>query len=313
MPSAIRLPPALFGRVATTVALCLLPGMAAARDCIGVVPAGGGAGFWSDVQAGAERAGRDLDFDIYFRGPKDEEHPELQQRIVEAIVGRGCKALVIAPTAASLADEVNRLKRRGIPTVYIDRDPGGAEVAAVVSTDNLSAGRTAGHLMAQMLHNKGRVLLFRLKAGIDSTDQRETGFAHAATQAGLVVIDGGFLGSDIGQARGRAARKLKTAGAVDGVFTPNESTTAAVLMTLRENGEAGKTRHVGFDSNELLLSAVRQGGIGALIVQRPYDIGYRGVALAVRALKRQSLPSRPIDTGVTIVDAAHLATGAGVR
>ncbi|WP_051229313.1 substrate-binding domain-containing protein [Paludibacterium yongneupense] len=291
--------------------LCALPlvlstAFVHARDCIGVVPAGGGARFWSEVQAGARQAGQELGFDIYFRGPKDEEQPQLQVRIIDAIVLRGCKALVLAPMAASLASTVEKLKRRGIPTVYIDRNPGSAAVAGVVSTDNFAAGIAAGQRMAQLLNGKGQVLLFRLRPGVVSTEQREAGFIRGASQSGLTVRDGGYLGSDIGMARLRASDALKAAaGKMNGIFTPNESTSSALLMSLREAGLAGKIPLIGFDANGLLLSAVRNGEIHTLVLQHPFTIGYRGVALAVRALAEHALPGQTIDTGVTFVDKTH--------
>ena len=287
--------------------LALLSGFAQGRDCIAVVPAGGGSRFWSEVEAGANQAGKELGFDIYFRGPNDEEHPEVQRAIIRVIAERHCKALVLAPSVAERAVEVAWLKKKGIPTVYIDRDPGGADVVAVVSTDNYLAGKIAGNEMAKELGNHGNVILFRVAAGVKSTDLREDGFMDGATHGGLRILDSVYLGSDVGNARLRCRQALvKYQGQINGVFTPNESTTTAVVMVVRENKLTGKILHIGFDSSGFLLAALSKGDLGGLMVQRPFDMGYQGVTLAAMASKGEKIPLHTYDTGVRYLNKESL-------
>jgi ribose transport system substrate-binding protein len=87
---------------------------------------------------------------------------------------------------------------------------------------------------------------------------------------------------------------------MDGVFAPNESTASGMLLALREQGLAGKVKYVGFDANEQLVSALRQGDIQGLVVQDPFKMGYLGVMTAVKVLRHQPVPAS-IDTGVGLV------------
>ena len=60
---------------------------------------------------------------------------------------------------------------------------------------------------------------------------------------------------------------LKTADGeafIDGIFSPNESTTFGMLRALQDGGFAGKVRFVGFDSSEKLVEALKSGQIEAL-------------------------------------------------
>jgi ribose transport system substrate-binding protein len=92
---------------------------------------------------------------------------------------------------------------------------------------------------------------------------------------------------------------------VQGIFTPNESTTFGMLLALRKAGLAGKVRFVGFDASEKLVQAVRTGEIDALVVQRPFEMGYLAVKTMVSFLKGKPVDKR-IDTGSTLVTRDNL-------
>lgn len=292
--------------VSVLTALLLVP-VAQAKDCIGVVPAGGGYAFWKSVEAGARKAGKDLNTEIYFRGPADEADLYAQAAIIDSMLEQSCNGLVLAPNARERASQVAALKARGIPTVYIDRDPGGADVMGVIATDNVSAGRLAGEQMAKALGGHGNVALLRLKRGTVSTDDRERGFLEGATKSGLTIVLDAYLGTKVGEARINAQKELEAyRGQLDGIFTPNEFTTLATLVVLHEMKRAGKAVHIGFDINERLANAVRTGEIAGLVIQRPFDMGYQGVLMVYRKIHGQPIPVRTIDTGVEFVTKANL-------
>lgn len=292
--------------VSVLAALMLVPA-ARAKECIGVVPAGGGYAFWKSVEAGARQAGKELNAEIYFRGPADEADIYAQAAIIDSVPEQPCNGLVLAPNARERASQVAALKAMGIPTVYIDRDPGGADVIGVVATDNVSAGRLAGEQMAKALGGHGNVALLRLKRGTVSTDDRERGFLEGATKGGLVVVLDAYLGTKVGDARTNARKELEAyRGQIDGIFTPNEFTTMATLVVLQEMNRAGKAVHIGFDINERLANAVRTGEIAGLVVQRPFDMGYQGVLMVYRKIHGLPIHTRIIDTGAEFVTKANL-------
>jgi ribose transport system substrate-binding protein len=293
--------------IAGFLSILLYAHSALAADCIGVISAGGGNSFWSEVKAGAIKAGGELGVEIYFRGPTDEAHPDIQRALLRVVAEKHCKAVVLAPSAVERAQDVAWLKTQGIPTVYIDRDPGGADVAAVVSTNNFLAGKQAGLEMAKALNHRGRVMVFCMDPAVNSTSLREAGFIEAARQEGLLIVDKICVGSEVGKARELSRQAmLKYNGRVDGVFTPNESTSTAVVMTLRQLGLSGKTRHIGFDSSAFLLGALGQGHLFGLMVQHPFDMGYKGVYLARKAGARIAIVPHSHDTGVLFLNQARL-------
>ena len=275
---------------------------ARAERCIGFIPSGGGGSFWRGVNSGAVDAGKELGYDIYFRGPQEEDKAGIQSTVLEMVKQRGCKALVIAPGSADMVQAVLQLQKSGVPVIYVDRNLGGQAAAGMVSTDNYKAGQLAGEAMARRLNGKGAVLLFRMKHGWQTTDQRENGFAEAAARKGLKVIDGGYLGTVYGEAfESASASLMRYRGQFQGVFAPNETTSMGVLAALVEQKLAGQVTYIGVDVTERLLDGVHSGIVEGLIVQAPHAIGYQAVKMAVDAVNKKLPPNRRV-----VVDAVYL-------
>lgn len=263
------------------LALCCLALPVYAAECLGVVPAGDTA-FWRQVEIGAQQAARELDVRLYLRGPLREGGVDAQLQVIELLLGQGCKALVIAPAGEAIAPRVRQLQAGGIPTLYMDRSLGEQAPLGLVATDNFAAGYLAGEHMAQLLQGRGQVALLRLQQGVHSTSERERGFRQGAEAGGLQVLVDRYVGDDsqlVVEALGEQLEQL------DGLFTPNSTSSRAALAAMRRLRKAGQRVHIGFDGDEVLLEALRLGDMHALLVQQPRVIGYQSVVLAHQAMQ----------------------------
>lgn len=278
-----------------------------ARDCIGVIPAGGGLSFWGEVGRGARKAADELGLDVYYRGPYDENNPDAQIDIIRIIERMRCKALVLAPNVPQRAAEIAQFSARGVPTVLIDRDFGNSAAVAVVATDNFHAGELAAQQMAKVIPPKGNVAVFHMKRGVQSTDDRERGFVSAAKAAGLNIVLEAWVGNNVGDARIATQKALAgNASHLDGVFAPNESTTLATLASLREASLAGRVRLIGFDMSTDFIEAMARNDLYGVVVQRPFQMGYQGVRIAHDASLGKLPDHRVIDPGAFFVTQATL-------
>jgi len=275
-----------------------------AKDCVGVVAASA-TPFWLQVEAGARQAAREQGVDMYFRGPSREGRVETQLQMINWALEHGCKALVIAPSGTEIIPRMRQLAANGLTTIYFDRDLPGSAVRGVVATDNFLAGVQAGQALALALGGRGKVALLRLQAGVPSTSERERGFRQGAQDGGLSILIDTYVGDDSQVAVDVLADQVPQ---LAGVFTPNSTSSRAVLAALRRLGKAGKLLHVGFDADDLLLDALRQGDIHSLMIQQAHAIGYQAVQLAVQGL-RGKLPLEPVNVAlqVRLVNRENLA------
>ena len=281
---------------------------------IAVIPKGTSHIFWQSIRAGAERAGKELGVEIIWRGPLREDDRDSQVSEVEGFVSRGVSGIVLAPLdETALQGPVADAKQRNIPVVIFDSGLKGSDYVSFVATDNLKGGELGGERLAEAMNGKGKAILLRYAEGHDSTAKREQGFLDAMKKhAGIEVVSSNqYVGADVEGAYKRAESILsgykKPDGSlgIDGIFTPNESSTFATLRVLQDNGWAGKVKFVGFDSSDNMVNGLRDGALDGLVVQDPVKMGYLGVKTIVAHIKGQPIEKR-IDTGVHVVTPANM-------
>jgi ribose transport system substrate-binding protein len=283
---------------------------------IAVIPKGTTHVFWQSIRAGAERAGRELGATIIWRGPLREDDRDSQVSEVEGFVSRGVSGIVLAPLdEAALVQPVNEAVNHKIPVVIFDSGLKGDNYVSFVATDNLKGGKMGGERLAESLKGKGKVILLRYAEGHDSTGKREQGFLDAMkAHPGIEVVSSNqYGGADVEGAYKKAESLLSTykkpdgSLGIDGIFTPNESVSFALLRVLQDNGWAGKVKFVGFDASPNLVKGLRDGGIDGLVVQDPVHMGYVAVKTMVAHLKGQPV-EKWIDTGVHVATKDNMDT-----
>jgi ribose transport system substrate-binding protein len=310
--------PAEAGRyrsIVCSILLFLASAAACARNAgsggvtIAVIPKGTSHVFWRSIHAGAEKAARELGVSIIWRGPLREDDRDSQVSEVEGFITRGVSGIVLAPLdEAALVGPVADAKRSNIPVVVIDSGLKGSDYVSFVATDNRKGGRLAGEQLAALLKDRGRVVMLRYAEGSESTLQREEGFLEAlAAHRGIQVVSANqYGGADVEGAYKKSESLLsgfKNGDGslnIDGVFTPNESTSLAMLRVLQDNGWAGKVKFIGFDASDTLVKGMADAYIDGLVLQDPVNMGYLGVKTIVSHIRGTPVEKR-IDTGVRLV------------
>ena len=282
---------------------------------IAVIPKGTTHEFWKMGEAGAKKAGKELGVEIIWKGPQKESDRAGQIKVVENFITQGVNGIALAPLDdKALVRPVLEAKSAGIKVAVWDSgldESAGDAVISNVMTDNFSAGQACGKRLAKLMSNSGKVLMLRHEVNHDSTTNREEGFLdgikNAAPNIQLLSIDqrGGV---SIDEAMKVSESLLNQFGdSVQGIFTPNESTTQGMLRALDQAGLSGKVPFVGFDTNEALIEALEEKKISALAVQDPFKMGYVAVKNIFSSIKGQSFEAN-VDTGAVLLDLENLET-----
>lgn len=256
---------------------------------IAVIPMGTTHEFWKAVHAGALTAARELGVEIVWKGPLKEDDRNEQIQVVETLAGAGVDALVLSSLDdRALLRPVADARRTGIPTVIFNSALQGDEHVAFISTDNFQGGAMAARALGQLAAGRGRLVLMRLKEGVEGTTKREEGFLstlRAEFPAITVLSDNQYAGTSTEMAYQTMENLLSRFTGVDAVFTPNESTTFGALRALQDHGLAGKVIHVGFDASAKLIEALEKREIRGLVLQDPFAMGYLSLKTAVAYLR----------------------------
>lgn len=282
---------------------------------IAVIPKGTTHEFWKSIHAGSNKAAGELtaqgtEVDVIWKGPLREDDREQQIQVVEGFAAQGVSGIVLAPLDnRALVRPVEDAKRAGVPTVIIDSGLESDQFVSFVATDNRKGGTLAADRMGQLLNGKGKVLVLRYAEGSASTTEREEGFISqikAKFPDIELVSTNQYAGATRDTAKRASENLLQTFGdVVQGIFTPNESSTAGMLLALEDIGKAGKISFVGFDSSQRFIDAINAGQLHGIVVQNPFNMGYLGVRTMVDSLLGKPVEKK-IDTGVMLVTKENL-------
>jgi ribose transport system substrate-binding protein len=282
---------------------------------IAVIPQGSTHEFWKSIHAGAVKASQDeaakgVTVNIIWKGPMREDDREQQVQVVEGFVTQHVDGIVLAPfDKNALVRPVEEAKRAGIPTVVIDSALASNDPISLVASNNYHGGELAADEMGRLLGGKGKVLALRYQEGVFSTEQREKGFIERMKAAfpGIVLVSSNqFAGATRDTAKTAAENLLNRFGNdIDGMFTPNESSTAGALLALEDAGKGGKIKFIGFDTSDVFVTAMRAGKLQGIVVQNPFRMGELGVKTLVDHILGRPIEKR-VDTGVTLITPANL-------
>jgi ribose transport system substrate-binding protein len=285
------------------------------RFRIAVIPQGSTHRYWKIVHSGAQKAARefqnvDRGVEVLWKGPIREGDHEEHKRIVESFLREGVDGIVLSPFDNHfLVRMVEEAARKDVPTVVIDSELDTPCIVSYVGTDNRKAGELAAERMAEVLHGRGAVFVQRYEKGSASTEAREAGFVDRIRTnfpSMRVVTSTAYAGGTRDSAKRAAELFLsKNAETIQGVFTPNESSTTGMLMALQGSSLTNKLVFVGFDHSETLAAAVQCKQIQGLVVQDPFRMGEIGVKSMLEYLRGRDVPKR-VDTGAILVTSENL-------
>ena len=281
---------------------------------IAVIPKGSTHIYWKSVEAGANKAAKELNVKVTFIGPQREDDRSQQIDLVKNQALQN-DAIVLAPLdAVALRDVAKEVADKGKPVVVIDSSlaDSASFITSYVATDNREGGRIAARRIAELIGDKGKVAVLRYMQGSASTEQREEGFLeeikkHTAIE---VVSSEQYAGATASQAQDTATNLITRLASpeglsIQGLFCSNQTNTYGMLQALRGKNLAGKVKFVGFDCDATFLDALKKGEMHGTILQDPVNMGYVGVKTAVAKLKGEKVEAT-IDTGATLVTSENL-------
>lgn len=295
--------------VLVLLSACNKSASSAKHYTIAVIPQGATHEYWKSIHAGAVKASQDLaaegiEVTLNWKAPLREDDREQQVQVVEGFISQGINGIVLAPfDRKALVRPVEEASRAGIPTIVVDSALDTDQVVSFLASNNYHGGELAADQMAKLLKGKGKVLLLRYQEGVASTEARENGFVDKIkSYPGIELISSNqFAGATRDTAKRTAENLLNKYGdQIQGIFTPNESSTAGTLLALEDVNKAGKIVFIGFDTSDTFIQAMKDKKLNGIVVQNPFRMGELGVKTMVMHLQGKPVEKK-IDTGVSLV------------
>ena len=263
--------------------------------------------YWSYVKAGAEAYSKDNpDVKVEVKGATSETAYDEQQNMIETDLNSGAyDAFVIAPLQADLVKTL--IAGQTAPIVAVDTNIDAPEVLSFVGTGNEDAAAEGGKAAVEAAKAAGwdkvQAIAISGVQGDGTATARLTGYEKGVTEAG-----GEFLKDEIQYADAVADKAATSMEAImqnhpDGVaiiVCNNDDMAMAAARAAKGNAAYAKTIFVGFDGIQSACNAILSGEETMSVAQEAYDMGYKAVEAAVKAVNGEKL-EKFIDSGCSVV------------
>lgn len=278
--------------------------------------------FYITMESGILQAARDLQVPVTIRRPASFS-PAAQIPVLEALIaGSDVDYLIVAPTdMQDIIDVLARADQNGTRIITVDTFIGDSNYTngqitfplTHIGSDNFAGGFMACKALAERLDEGASIYIQNVRPGISTTDQRESGCQAAAYAFGMDVVGVDYNQDEPSLAHRQTTAALAAYPDLAGIFATNAFGAQGAGEAV---GEAHLDRPIeilAFDAAPVAVDLLRQGTISRLIAQKPYDMGYLAVSLAVaHAHGYESFPKR-IATGYALIDADTIDSAENAR
>jgi len=262
--------------------------------------------FYVTMGCGAKAEAKKLGYNISVQGPTDFSASE-QIPIVHSVTASKPAAVMIAPTDLhALIAPMQQMKSAGIKVIQVDTHVANNSIAsASISSDNSKGGAKAADALAQLIHDKGSVVVMNEQAGVSTTEARINGFLKEIKKfKNIKVLPTQFTGDSPAPAAQKINALYSAHPDLSGVFATNVLVAEGVDTGLKQTGAAGKVKIVGYDADPQQIADLKKGVVQALVAQQPYAEGVDAVQQAVNAI--QGKPTKSILTNLAVLTQSNL-------
>lgn len=246
------------------------------------------------IQKGAEEKAKEYDnVEVVAQIPGDWS-VDIQAPMWRAMATRGVDAVFGVPVdREALIPVLRDVHERGTPVMTVDTFIGDGDytsgpesfVLSGIATDNIAAGEMAGHKMAELIGEEGKVFVSEFQVGVSTSDQRTEGFRQAiAEYPDIEIVGSASADNDPDVANTQVTAALRSHDDLAGVYGNNLFACMGAARAVDSAGLNEAIAMVGFDVDPEIADMIRSGMMDAAVSQRPFDIGQRAVEVAYNAV-----------------------------
>jgi ribose transport system substrate-binding protein len=208
---------------------------------------------------------------------------------IRTMISAGVNAIIINPSNANALKPIAQQARaRGITVVFIDQYVNAPGVYNATN-DQVAYGRLGAEWLFKKIGGRGNVVEMRGIAGVPADTDRHKGFLQAKKKyPNIRVVKSVFTGWQFAPGGKQMLDILNSGQDVDGVWTSGIDYT---VVNAFRTAKKPYVPIVGADNFGFIRQVKsRAPGLQGAAVTNPSSIGGVGVAVALRALNKQSVP-----------------------
>jgi ribose transport system substrate-binding protein len=284
---------------------------------IAVIPRTTANELWESVHKGAEVAGHQTGFHIYWNAPTREDDIEKQIGLVERVINDRPAGLVLAPDHyLALVGPVRRAMSQQIPIVVVSSPlpiPPGKGLSYILNDDQ-EMGRLAAMRVGMLLKGRGSVGIVGMETLVMSAMTRARAFeaALSANFPRISMAARGSASSNIAEVQQITGEMLANNPHLDAILALDAVAAAGILDELRAWGKTRSIKLVICDQTTNLMFSLRQGEVDSIIIQNGNEMGLLAVRWIAARTRGEAIPDQ-VELSPVLVDKSNIDTPAVQR
>ena len=160
-----------------------------------------------------------------------------QNQQIQEMIDMGVDAVFLCPVDwEEIESALEALKEAGIPVINLDTQVKNSDLTdAFIGSDNKNAGYVCGKDLKEKCPDGGKILIFEDK-GINSVNERITGFEQAISNAGFEVLNRADVNGEKQKAYEQMKEFLKQYSEINAVMCGTDEVALGVLQAVNETG-----------------------------------------------------------------------------
>lgn len=257
--------------------------------------------FWTSLIEGAELGAEELGAEIEVFGADAEEDVDEQIELIYSCIEKRPDALMIAPADYSRTTEALRqVKESGIKLILLDSTIDQNIADAVVCTDNYLAGKELGEYTQKLLDEDSVIGIVAHVQGTSTAVERENGIRDGLEEYEEKIADVVFCNSSYEKAYEVTKEMLNQYPKMDMLIGTNEYAAVGAARAVQDMGMTDQIQMVGFDSSIEEIQYLEAGIFQAIIIQKPFNMGYLGVEAAIDVITNREV-EHDVDSGSKLI------------
>lgn len=249
--------------------------------------------FWEMLLSGVNCAAEEFDVDLQIISSSAESAVDEQIALIRKVAEEKPDVMILsAADYDRCAEATQQAIQAGVKVVSLDTDVNTPDRSCFVGSDNYQIGWEMGAQMCTLLPDGGKVAILQHMRTTTSGTERTRGAIDALCSSPAIEVIGEYCCENAKEtAQTITMDLLEQHPDIAGFVCTNEVCNVGVADALVSSGLAGSVFLVGCDNSQRQIQYLEQDVIHAIVVQRPFNMGYLAVQQAVDLLHGKKIDS----------------------
>ena len=258
-------------------------------------------GFWYSIMEGAKLAASEYEVKLIIRGPKMEgDYIKQNQLILEAIKEKPDAIVLAAADYKETTETARLIVSNHIKLVFIDSEVNEKIADSVIATDNYKAGIRMGAVMKKLINDGEEIGIISHVKGTSTAIDREEGIRMGLSDDKEKIVEIAYCNSDYKKAQELTEDMLKRHPNITVIAGLNQYASVGAGSVVKKLGLEDTIKIIGFDNAREQIKYLEEGIYEAIVIQKPFNMGYLGVESAIKLIRGEKVKSE-IDSGSTLI------------